>query len=269
ERMVRVEGGEYTIGTDTGPRDARPAHTVELEPFLIDRFEVTNAEYARFLNTLDVTVLRDAEAGRVRKAHVGGPDADRVLEEWGAPSHRTFIGLGDMDARIALIDRRFMPSPDYEDHPVTEVTWYGARAFCAWRSARLPTEAEWEVTARGRKGRSYPWGEAPPSPERAVFARRRGHTEPVGLRSAGATPEGVHDLAGSLAEWTHTLYRPYPYDDGDGREDPDQLGERVTRGGDYVFDTTADRLTTFFRGGFSRAPDRGHRHIGFRCAKST
>ncbi len=85
----------------------------------------------------------------------------------------------------------------------------------------------------------------------------------------GATPEGVHDLAGSLAEWTSSLYRPYSYDATDGREEPTARGERVTRGGDYVFDTTPDRLTTVFRGGYSRAVANGHRHIGFRCAKSS
>ncbi len=262
---ARIEGATYTIGTDTGPPDARPAHRVTLRSFLIGRFEVTNAEYARFLNTLDVTILRDAPAGQVRRGHLRGPDALRLFE---GASPEPFVDLDDSDSRIALKGGRFVPEPDYEEHPATEVTWYGARAFCAWRGARLPTEVEWEAAARGRERRMYPWGEAPPSPERAVFARPRGHTEPVGGRPAGATPEGVHDLAGSLAEWTSTLYRRYPYDATDGREDPSAPGERVTRGGDYVFDTAPDKLTTFFRGGFSRAPDRGHRHIGFRCARS-
>ncbi|MFQ6021770.1 MAG: formylglycine-generating enzyme family protein, partial [Acidiferrobacterales bacterium] len=82
-----------------------------------------------------------------------------------------------------------------------------------------------------------------------------------------ATPEGIHDLAGSLAEWTSSLYRPYPYASDDGREDQAVSGERVTRGGDYVFDTSPEKLTGFFRAGFSRAVHHGHRHIGFRCAK--
>jgi iron(II)-dependent oxidoreductase len=76
----------------------------------------------------------------------------------------------------------------------------------------------------------------------------------------------VHDLSGNLAEWTSTLYRPYPYRADDGRENGDADGERVTRGGDYVFDTSPDQLKTFFRGGYSRAVEHGHRHIGFRCA---
>jgi formylglycine-generating enzyme required for sulfatase activity len=102
----------------------------------------------------------------------------------------------------------------------------------------------------------------------AVFGRSRGQTETVGERPAGATPEDVHDLAGNLAEWTKSLYWSYPYDPADGHEDPDAEGERVTRGGDYVFDTTPERLTTFFRSRVSRAPQSGHRHIGFRCATS-
>jgi iron(II)-dependent oxidoreductase len=76
----------------------------------------------------------------------------------------------------------------------------------------------------------------------------------------------VHDLAGNPAEWTHSLDRDYPYAADDGREDPDATGERVTRGGDYLFDTGPSQLITWFRDGFSRDPARGHRHIGFRCA---
>ena len=152
----------------------------------------------------------------------------------------------------------------WEDHPVREATWDGARAYCAWRGARLPTEVEWEAVARGRSGRTYPWGEARPLIEHAVFGRGSGQTAPVGSHPAGATPEGVHHLAGNVAEWTSTLYRPYPYDANDGREDPNIAGERVTRGGDHVFDSAPEQLTGFFRSGFSRRFNRGHRHIGFR-----
>lgn len=148
-----------------------------------------------------------------------------------------------------------------------EVTWYGARAFCAWRGSRLPTEAEWEVAARGREGRVYPWGNHPPTSARAIFGRHSNETEVVGSRPAGATPEGVHDLAGNVAEWTSTLYRPYPYCRDDGREAPDTPGERVTRGGDHVFDTAPEKLRATFRAGFSRNVTSGHRHIGFRCVR--
>ena len=262
--MVEIPGGPYTIGSGDGPVHARPAHEVRLDAFAIDRYEVTNAEFAAFLNTLDVTVLRDAAAGEVRGGDLDGPDAMRLLTD---ASPRAFAELDDSDARIALVGGRFIAAPGFERHPVTESTWHGASAFCAWRGARLPTEAEWEATARGQREVRYPWGDTPPDETRALFGRRRGQTAPVSSHPAGATPEGVHDLAGSLAEWTSTLYRPYPYRANDGREDQRVDGERVTRGGDYVFDSAPEQLTVFYRGGFSRAPEHGHRHIGFRCAR--
>ncbi len=104
--------------------------------------------------------------------------------------------------------------------------------------------------------------------EHAYTGFRPGQTAPVGSRPAGATPEGVLDLAGSLAEWTSTLFRPYPYDAGDGREDAVAPDERVTRGGDYSRDTGPRKLRPVFRNGWSRAPGHGHGHIGFRCARS-
>jgi iron(II)-dependent oxidoreductase len=264
--MVVIEGGSYPIGSREGRASVTPRRIVALEAFLIDAYEVTNAQFAAFLNTLEVTAKRDVRAGMLRPNDVEGPDADRL---WGGSSgnDRAFIEMDDTDARIGILDGRFAPEPGFADHPVSESTWRGAVAFCTWRGARLPTEAEWESAAGGKKGRTYPWGEAPPTPEHAVFGRGRGKTDPVGSHPKGATPEGVFDLAGNEAEWTSSLFRPYPYDPDDGREDPNAPGERVTRGGDHVFDTAPDQLTGHFRDGFSRDPRRGHRHIGFRCAK--
>ncbi len=264
--MILTEGGSYPIGSADGLASARPPHRVALDPFLVDVYEVTNAQFESFLNVLEVTAKRDVRAGELRPDDIEGPDADRL---WGGSSgnDRAFIEMDDTDARIGIVDGRFTPEPGFADHPVSESTWQGAVAFCAWRGARLPTEAEWEAAARGMEGRIYPWGEAPPTPEHAVFGRGRGETDPVGSHPKGATPEGVFDLSGNEAEWTSSLFKPYPYDVEDGREDPNAPGERVTRGGDHVFDVEPDQLTGYFRDGFSRNPRRGHRHIGFRCAK--
>ena len=264
--MVLIEGGSYPIGSGDGSPSAEPPHKATLTPFLIDVYEVTNYQFAAFLNTLEVTAKRDVYAGELRPGDVSGADADRL---WGGRSghDREFIEMDDTDARIGILDGRFVPEPGFANHPVSESTWRGAVAYCNWRDARLPTEAEWEAAARGKEGRRYPWGQAPPTAEHAVFARGRGKTEPVGSHAKGATPEGVHDLSGNEAEWTSSLFKPYPYDAADGREDPNAPGERVTRGGDHVFDSAPGQLTGTFRDGFSRNPRRGHRHIGFRCAK--
>ena len=98
--------------------------------------------------------------------------------------------------------RRFDPNhnpgaPD--DHPVTNVSWYDAMAYAAWLGGSLPTEAQWELAARGQAGRAYPWGEEAPTRDRANY--NRVGTTPIGEFADGATPEGVYDLAGNVWEW--------------------------------------------------------------------
>jgi len=268
QAMVEVPAAVYPIGDDDGPADQHPAHTVRLEGFRIDRTEVTNAAFAEFLNALPLALAGDVPAGELAAGDV--PEAAEALLREGPEGVGRYplIALDDAQARIGIRDGGFATEPGYEDHPVTETTWAGARAYCRWRGARLPSEAEWEAAARGTAGRTYPWGEAPPTDERVFVSRRTGVTAAVGSRPAGASPFGALDMAGSLAEWTASLKRPYPYDAEDGREDPRAAGERVTRGGDYIYDTAPEALTTTHRDGFSNAPHRGHRHIGFRCAES-
>ncbi|MDX1513456.1 MAG: SUMF1/EgtB/PvdO family nonheme iron enzyme [Gammaproteobacteria bacterium] len=265
--MVPIPGGEYPVGHDRGRSDARPAHRVKLGSFAIDRTEVTNAQFAEFLNALGLEVRSDFAYSRARREHFSERSWPELMEQGIKPGLYPLIGLDDDQVRIEVRDGRFAAARGFEDHPVAETTWRGARNYCDWRGARLPTEVEWEAAARGFTGRTYPWGNQAPSPTLAYFGYPSGVTAPVGSRPDGATPEGVLDLAGSLAEWTASLYRQYPYDPGDGREDLEAAGERVTRGGDYVFDIDADQLTGYFRGGYSRAPQNGHRHIGFRCAR--
>lgn len=264
--MVRIAGGEYTIGTDYGPSDERPVHAVALAPFFIDRREVTNGQFVEYLNSLSVRPLGDAYPGEMGDGVFRPPDEELFFEgPEGSESPRLIVALDDENSRIGVRDGRFAVLEGYEDHPIAETSWRGARDFAEWRGARLPTEVEWEAAARGSEGRTYPWGEAPVTEERAVIGTYE--PERVGTRPAGATPEGATDMAGNLAEWTSSLYRPYPYDPDDGREDPNDPGERVTRGGDAYF-SGEDDLRGAARTGFSRVPGRGHRHIGFRCARS-
>ena len=118
-----------------------------------------------------------------------------------------------------------------ELHPVTYVDFDDAAAFCRYVGGRLPTEAEWERAARGDDGRTWPWGEAEPHAGRARFGTT--DTSPVGLHPLGESPFGALDLAGNAWEWTASAFRPYPYEAGDGRENPTSPEPRVVRGGAY------------------------------------
>ena len=260
---VPIPGGRYPIGSNQGGSDEQPVHTVCLAPFRIGRFEVTNAEFARFLNSLGVRPRSDADAGEIGADSFSAQDARLFLEGDEDEEQRPLIALDDEHARIAIRDGRFVAAEGWAEHPVTESTWDGARRYAAWAGGRLPTEVEWEAAARGRPGRTSPWGDEPPTPRHAVFGRDGGQTLPIGSRPDGATPEGVHDLAGNVDEWTSSLYRPYPYHPNDEQERVMSAGERITRGGNHVY-SSADELRSAYRAGFSREPDRGHRHIGFR-----
>ncbi|MQA65346.1 MAG: SUMF1/EgtB/PvdO family nonheme iron enzyme [Alphaproteobacteria bacterium] len=238
--MVAIPGASFVMGSDAGPEDERPAHRVAVAPFRLDRREVSNADFARFLNALGG--FHNAAGRRLY-------DAD------------------DGDARIHRVAGQWRADAGFEAHPVNEASWFGARDYCAWRGARLPSEAEWERAARGPEGRRYPWGAAPPDATRARYGMGWMRTLPVGALPAGATPEGVLNLAGNVHEWTSSLYRPYPYNTSDGREDADSDAARVTRGG--AADTGAATLTGTWRGRtVSRGPRAGHHNIGFRCAKA-
>ena len=158
------------------------------------------------------------------------------------------------------------PAPGFEQHPVTHVDWFDATAFCRFAGARLPTEAEWEKGARGTDARLYPWGESEPGAELLNFGRgsKRGATTPVGAYPGGSSPSGLLDMAGNVWEWVSTAYAAYPYEDGDGREDPASGAPRVLRGGSYAsigpgYVRCAARSRSY--------PGRRAAHIGFRAAR--
>jgi formylglycine-generating enzyme required for sulfatase activity len=148
---------------------------VTLRSFYLDRTEVTNAAY-------DACV----------QARACEPAARNIA---------SLTHAGD-DARF------HRPT-----QPVNGVSWEDAQAYCAWRGARLPTEAELERAIRGDDGRRYPWGNEPPTQERTAFGRSlaTGSTDDVGAHPSGRGPYGHDDLAGNVWEWTADEYDPYAY----------------------------------------------------------
>ena len=128
----------------------------------------------------------------------------------------------------------------------------------------LPSEAEWEKTARGDHKRVFPWGSEWDA-NRANYAEAQvGGTSAVGCFPGGASPYGVEELSGNIWEWTRSLGRPYPYDPTDGRENPNATGDRVLRGGSFYDDEWI--LRTACR--IDRHSDRGNNDLGFRVVIS-
>ena len=134
------------------------------------------------------------------------------------------------------------------DHPVVQVSWDDAVAFCQWasrtsgREVRLPTEAQWEKAARGIKYLRYPWGSAAPDAAHLNSNNNVGDTTPVGYYSpAGDSPYQAADMAGNVWQWTSSLLRPYPYRADDGRESTASRDSRVLRGGSYADDAVLAR----------------------------
>ncbi|MDE0102844.1 MAG: formylglycine-generating enzyme family protein [Bryobacterales bacterium] len=149
------------------------------------------------------------------------------------------------------------------EHPVHNVDWGDARAYCEWRGRRLPTEAEWERAARsGLKGKKYPWGDK--SPDRGA-AR---YSTPKGSGPVGQFPPnefGLHDLAGNAAEWCHdwferTYYERSPVQNPEG---PEEGLYRIVRGG--AWSDGPNRITVFFRNWVR--PNQRTPNLGFRCVQ--
>jgi len=225
--MVRIPAGDFRMGSDDRLADEGPQHTVRLDDYFIDRYEVTNLQYQAFI---------EATARR-------------------APDH---------------FEQRALP-PGKADHPVTFVTWFDARDYCAWAGKRLPSEQEWEKAARGTQARIFPWGDefdirAANTPVRWARLGREGDTAPIGAFPAGASPYGLQDMSGNVWEWTASWYLPHPGNTAKS----ENFGEiyKVLKGGswwDCSFYKCGISAPTFNRSFFNARVKNAT--FGFRCAK--
>lgn len=228
--------GSVVMGDESGDADERPLQPVKLTAsFKMLKYPVTNLQYERYVHETRAQSPRHWKDGR-------------------CPEGKEF-------------------------HPVVYVSWTDVAAFCVWWSnarteegagqVKLPTEAQWEYVARGSgtRGRRYPWGDGPdPDREHANFHRQSGDTTPVDAYPAGATHEGVFDLAGNVFEWcrdSHGAYSGLPETDR-FVDDPDKPW-RVVRGGS--FDSVPYGLRCAARDGIP--PVFGYVGLGFRCVFSS
>jgi formylglycine-generating enzyme required for sulfatase activity len=258
EGMALIEGATFPMGSAAEgetPDDETPQHPERVASFCLDRTEVTVRAYQE---------CRTCERPRLT-----------VEFEGLTPNGRAF-------------ESQFCNGPEAADHPINCIDWYQANAYCAAQGKRLPTEAEWELAARGQKPKTYPWGDDRPTakllnacgsecsqmltkrlekvgkgPWPAMYTEDDSApaTAPVGHYPAGTTPAGVMDLAGNVWEWTESPYCRYgstaTADCGDSR--------RVLRGGGW--DTTESPNVRAARR-YPSAPSARGKSVGFRCART-
>jgi formylglycine-generating enzyme required for sulfatase activity len=248
-----------------------PARQVAVSSFALDAREVTNREYAAFLNVRKAEVtLRDDRDDHYPR-FVDEPATGRVLIDLYRDA-ASIVGERTADGR----DTRFTVKPGREELPVEAVTWDGANRYCRDQGKRLPTEAEWELAARGRAGRRFPWGDAAPRCDGVVFGRADSRgcpalaaaVAPVATAAQDVTVDGVYDLGGNVFEWVADSFVATYRDCGDCL-DPvvteavaieDDF--RIMRGGNYVSPAWTARTTTRSR----QRRTAGRFGLGFRCA---
>lgn len=232
--MQMIPAGTFLMGS-SDRRNERPVHEVFVDAFYMDRCEVTNEQWKRF-----VDANPDWQRTKIDKQYHDG----NYLKDW--------IG-GDYPAGKAK-------------HPVVYVSWYVAAAYAKWIGKRLPTEAEWEKAARGPQGHKYAYGDKYDA-AKANSGQSIGQTTHVA--SYQPNDYGLYDMTGNVIEWCSDWYGDdyYAVEPKRNPKGPQQGESRVMRGGSWNY--SESRCTTTFR--FFLVPPTVHRactdFIGFRCAK--
>lgn len=283
DRMIKLEGGQFLMGTndDVGfPGDGEgPVREVTLDPFYIDKYAVTNAEFVEFIR--DTGYTTDAERygwSFVFEDFVSKADGDRVFSSvaaapwWVAVGGANWLRPEGPSSNVLEDDRL--------THPVTHVSWRDAAAYAKWAGKRLPTEAEWEYAARGDlRQRRYPWGDElqPDGDHRCniwqgEFPERNtgddGYLQTAPVNEYEPNGYGLYNAAGNVWEWcgdwfsaTYHTSSEYSRDNPVG---PDDGTDRVMRGGSYLCHRSwCNRYRVAARS--KNTPDSSTGNIGFRC----
>jgi formylglycine-generating enzyme required for sulfatase activity len=298
--MVWIRGGEFWMGSDEPMfKDARPWHRVYLDGFWIDKTEVTNEQFAKFVKT----------TGHVTVAE----KTPRAEEFPGAPPENLVAGsvvFSPPDHPVPLDDHfqwwSYMKGANWrhpqgshsdlkakEKHPVVHVAYQDAEAYCKWEGKRLPTEAEFEFAERGGLDRKpYAWGDEFKPGGKFMANTFQGHfpdkntaedgyTTTAPVASFPANGYGLYDMSGNVWEWTSDWYRPDYYQllaasgevlrNPQGPADSFDPGEpgvpkKVQRGGSFL--CTDQYCSRYMVGGRGKGdPDTGTNHLGFRCVE--
>ncbi len=257
--LRRVAAGEFLMGSNPekdsqADSEEQPQHKVYLDEYFIGKSPITVAQFAAFIKATGYSTTAEKQGKSWR--WTGGIHWKRIQgASWQFP-----YGQGsDVSQKV--------------DHPVTQVSWDDATAFCQWaskatgRKLRLPTEAEWEKAARGTDGRIYPWGNAAPDARRCNFNRNVGDTTPVGQYSPqGDSPYCCADMAGNTWDWCSDWYTGDYYANslGENPAGPASGEYRVLRGGSW--ESNGNLVRASYRNWSD--PTIRNAYLGFRCAFS-
>ena len=259
--MVRIDGGEFLMGTDDGYPFEGPVHRVRLDAFYIDEHEVTNAQYAAFAGATGYVT----ESEELGWSGVFDPGKNGWTKGDGA-DWRHPHGPGSAHESMS-------------DFPVVHLSWEDAARYCDWRGARLPTEAEFEYAARGGlEGATYAWGDelTPGGVHQAnlwqgTFPKRDRTLDGYGshgpVKKFPPNGYGLYDMTGNVWEWVSDWYAPDYFANSpvNNPRGPRSGTDKVQRGGSWLCSENycqgyrvAARMQT--------APDSGLNNLGFRCA---
>ena len=282
--MIAIDESLFIMGSDKVPSedetvgvgaskpwylDEHPAHKVKLPGFLIDQYEVTNAEYMEYVISSGAAPPPSwLENGYVLSIKID--ELEKVsLEKLKNLAQNVFHI--DADLRIMkkneVVNAIKLRIQEIDIEPVTEVSWYDGNSYCRWAGKHLPTEAQWEKAARGTDGNEFTWG----NKWRRGMSNAGEETwddgvSPVGSYPTDKSPYGVFDMAGNVSEWVEDWYQPYPNSDYDSKD----FGEKfkVLRGagwgreGHYAMHQFQRAAYRFYL-----SPESKFNDLGFRCAK--
>lgn len=233
--LMLIPEGEFLAGW---PVDGiNPPFPVSLKAYYIALYQVTNEQYAKFLNEYQPEI--------------------KELNNW------IFL---DSSCFVKKTVSGYDVIPGKEDHPVVQVTWFGANAYCKWAGLRLPTELEWEKAARGQDGRIYPWGNEWDQ-SKCRFAGNKASETTCSVKSyeEGVSPFGIFQMAGNVLEWCADGFQHNSYDKfWAGNLALPEGSNKVLRGGSWLHSQEFCNSVRHF----GNDPNLHYNFFGFRCAKN-